>query len=380
MLAAQDKRLADIEDGIDKNLTPRSVALTGWKAATQVTITRTETMAKNVVGVLPGSDPLADETVVIGAHYDHLGTSSFGSLAGRAAEGKVHYGADDNASGTTGLIELARRFGSMKDRPGRRLVFIAFSGEERGLLGSIHYCREPLFPLEKTVFMLNMDMIGRVVKVKDGEADKDRLVIYGHGTGEGFEKLVDEANKKFDFKLFKQAGGSGPSDHDSFYRKHIPVLFFFTGTHKDYHRPSDTPDKINVEGMKKVADMAEGFVAHFATAKERPVFHATGGGWSDPTEERRSDPARKIPKLSLMPDYTADEDGKGMRIEAVTPGGPAEKGGLKAGDFIIELGGKPVKSTTQYMTAMGAQKAGQEFEIVVMREGKKVTLKVTAKE
>ena len=147
---------------------------------------RTEFKVKNVVGVLEGKGPLADETVVIGAHYDHVGYGTFGSLGGKDAKGKIHYGADDNASGTTGLIELARRFGAMKDRQGRRIVFIAFTAEERGLYGSIHYCKEPLFPLEKTAAMINMDMIGRTKPVP---ADwlgiwgkKDRLVVYGTGT------------------------------------------------------------------------------------------------------------------------------------------------------------------------------------------------------
>jgi hypothetical protein len=241
-----------------------------------------------------------------------------------------------------------------------------------------------VFPLDKTVFMLNMDMIGRSVKVKDGAVEKDRLVIYGHGTADGLEELIDAANKTFNFKLFKIPGGSGPSDHDSFYRKNIPVLFFFTGTHRDYHRPSDTPDKLNIPVMMKVVDMAEGFVDHFATVAERPKFQQTKGGWEDPTAEKKDPHAGaikgKMPKLSLMPDYTADEDGKGMRIESVTPGGPAEKGGLKAGDLVIELAGKPIKNTTQYMQALQAHKAGQELEMVILRDGMKVTLKVTPRE
>lgn len=378
LFAGRDKTLAGIEEAIDKDLTPRSCPLAGWTAAAEVTLTRTT--AKNVVGVLPGSGPLADETVVIGAHYDHLGTSSFGSLLGTAGEGKVHFGADDNASGTTGLIELARRFGAMNDRVGRRLVFIAFSGEERGLLGSMHYCREPLFPLEKTVFMLNMDMIGRMKAVKDGAAEKGRLVVYGHGTADGLEAVVDEANRAGGFKLFKLPGGSGPSDHDSFYRKKIPVLFLFTGTHPDYHRPSDTPDKINVAGMRQVTDLAERLAAHFATAPDRPTYRETKDRWRDPTEDKPVHDAAvggKMPKLRLLPDYTADEEGKGMRVEAVTAGGPAEKGGLKAGDLIVEFAGKPVKNATQYTNVLSSLKPGKQVEVVVLRDGNRVTLKVT---
>ena len=382
MLASQDKKLTDLEEAIDKDNAPRSLALTGWSATGEVTITKQETNARNVVGVLEGSGPLAEETVVVGAHYDHLGTGQQqGSLGGAAARGKVHFGADDNGSGTTGLMELARRYGAMKDRVGRRIVFIAFSGEELGLLGSVHYCKEPTFPLDKTAFMLNMDMIGRSIEVDDGGKMKDRLVVYGHGTGEGFEKYIDDTNKKYDFKLFKIPGGLGPSDHDSFYRKKIPVMFFFTGTHKDYHRPTDTPDKINVRAMKKVTDMAETVMTHFATEPERPKYLVARGGWEDPTEERRGTPApsasrAKMPKLGIMPGNYEEED-KGVLVEEVSPGGAAEKAGLKAGDLIIDIGGKPVKNINGYMTILAGQKAGVEIEVTVMRKKEKVTVKAT---
>src|SRR4029077_11422098 len=159
------KGLSETEKLIDGDLTPRSVELTGWTASAEVTVKRTELPCKNVVGYVDGNGPLADETIVPGAHYNHVGAGRFGSR-GFAGQGKIHYGADDNGSGTTGLMELARRFGAMKERQGRRIVFIAFSAEERGLNGSQHYCKEPLFPLEKTVFMLNMDMIGRSIPVE----------------------------------------------------------------------------------------------------------------------------------------------------------------------------------------------------------------------
>ncbi len=246
------KTVADIETLIDKDLKPRSFEIKGWKADAEVTVNRTEYKCKNIVGVLEGAGPLADETIVIGAHYDHVGYGNFGSLGGPGAAGKIHYGADDNASGTTGLIELARRYGAMKNREGRRIVFIAFSAEERGLFGSIHYCKEPIFPLEKTAAMINMDMIGRTKPVAAdwlGIWDKkDRLVVYGTGTGDGFDKLVDTATGKVEFKVSKLATGTGPSDHDSFYRKKVPVLFLYTGTHGEYHRPTDVPETISVPG------------------------------------------------------------------------------------------------------------------------------------
>src|SRR5262249_39723377 len=150
----------------------------------------------------------------------------------------IHHGADDNASGTTTLIELARRFGQTPDREGRRLVFIAFSGEELGLYGSVHYCKEPLYPLEETAAMLNLDMVGRLRP--DADSGKDKLIVYGTGTAKTFDDLIETLNKKYDFKLQKVRTGTGPSDHASFYVKKVPVFFFFTGDHGDYHRPSDT--------------------------------------------------------------------------------------------------------------------------------------------
>jgi hypothetical protein len=371
------RSVGDLETLIDKDLKPRSFLIPGWSCDAQVTVDRKEFTAKNIVGVLEGAGPLADETVVIGAHYDHVGYGTFGSLGGAAARGKIHYGADDNASGTTTLMELARRFGAMKDRQGRRLVFIAFSGEERGLYGSIHYCKEPLFPLSKTAAMINLDMVGRTKPVPSDwlglAPHQDRLVVYGTGTAEGFARLVQETGEQADFKLSTLAAGTGPSDHDSFYRKKVPVLFLYTGTHGEYHRPTDVPELINVPGMKKVADFVERLVKHLAT-EEKPKFQATKDPWRDPTESKTSRP--QGPRIGFRPGNYESEDG-GVLVEGVTPGGPAEKGGVKDGDVIVEIGGKPVKNIGGYMTAMSTQKAGMAVNVVVLRKGQKVSLKVT---
>lgn len=372
------KSIADLETLIDKDLKPRSFAIHGWKIDATVTVNRSDFHIKNVVGVLEGSGPLANETVVLGAHYDHVGYGTFGSLGGAAARGKIHYGADDNGSGTTTLLELARRFGAMKDRQGRRLVFIAFSGEERGLHGSIYYCNHPLFPLDKTVAMINMDMVGRTKPVPSDwlgiAPQKDRLVVYGTGTGDGFAKLVEQVGSKADFKITTLASGTGPSDHDSFYRKHVPVLFLYTGTHNEYHRPTDVPEKINVPGMKKVADFVQALTERL-TIQPKPQFHAVRDPWFDPTEARA--PSRpQGPRLGIRPGNYESEDG-GVLVDGVTPGGAAEKGGVKDGDIIVEIGGKPVKNIGGYMTAMSGQKAGTPLDVVVLRKGQKVTLKVT---
>lgn len=382
LLASAKKNLRDLETGIDEDQKPRSSPLPGWNAHAVITVVRPKIPAKNVVGVLEGSGPLADQTIVIGAHYDHLGTGEYGSLGGQPAKGQVHYGADDNASGTTGLIELARRFAATGNRTGRRIVFIAFSGEEIALLGSRHYVDHPLFPLDKTAFMLNMDMIGRVTEVEDGSSDsgakvlRDRLVIYGTGTAEGLDALVDRTTKPLDFKILKVPGGTGPSDHDSFYRKKIPVLFFFSGTHRDYHRPSDTPEKINLPGLKKVVDLVEVLARHYADAPIAPKYLVTKGGWSDPTDPNPRPARMNMPKLGVMPGNYEAEDG-GVLVDDVSPGGAAEKGGIRKGDIIIEIAGKPVKNIGGYMNAMSTQKAGKTIDVIVLRKQDKVTVKVT---
>ncbi len=374
LAASKQKSLKEIEEAINANLKPQSFAIKGWKVDAEVTVDRKEVKVKNVIGVLEGAGPLKDETVVIGAHYDHVGYGTFGSAGGPAARGKIHYGADDNASGTTGLMELARRFGAIKNRQGRRIVFIAFSAEEIGLVGSQFYCKEPLFPLDKTVAMINMDMIGRTKPVP---ADwlglfgkKDRLVVYGTGTSDGFAELVRETNKKLDFKLSTIAAGTGPSDHDSFYRKRIPVLFLYTGTHGEYHKPTDIPEKIDVPGMKKTTDFAERLLGHVAAQESPPKYLVVKEPWRDPTDAPRGPMG---PRLGILPDYTYE--GEGLRLEGVTPGGVAEKAGLKDGDVIVEVAGKATPNIGAYMTAMGAQKLGTNIDIVVDRKGKKLTLK-----
>lgn len=372
------KSIADLETLIDRDLKPRSFEIKGWTAEADVTVERTEFKCKNVVGYLEGAGPLADETIVLGAHYDHVGYGNFGSLGGQTARGKIHFGADDNASGTTGLLELARRYGAMTNRQGRRLVFIAFSAEERGLYGSIHYCKEPLFPLEKTAAMINMDMIGRASLV-NGDwlgigPKKERLVVYGTGTGDYLARLVADCGEKCDFKFSTLAAGTGPSDHDSFYRKKVPVLFLYTGTHGEYHRPTDVPEKINVPGMKRVVDFVQLLADDLLTRETRPKYQVTRDPWSDPTQPRVTRP--QGPRLGVRPGNYESEDG-GVLVEGVTPGGPAEKGGIKDGDIIIEIAGKPVTNIGGYMTAMSTQKPGNPIDVVVLRKGTKLTLKVT---
>lgn len=379
MLQSQQQSLAAWEKAVDTDLRPRSFPLEGWTLQAAVHVERTEYKCKNIVGVLEGSGPLSHETIVIGAHYDHIGYGTIGSLGGANARGKIHYGADDNASGTSGLIELAYRFAAQPQRQGRRLLFIAFSAEERGLYGSLHYCREPIYPLETTALMVNMDMIGRARLVPAdwlGWEKKERLLVYGVGTGTGLESLVHQANGNPGLVLRTLAAGTGPSDHDSFYRKRIPVLFLYTGTHGDYHRPSDKADTLNYEGMAQVVDFAERLIQAAANLPEKPKFQVTREVWRDPTDPRAQAPSRtQMPRLGIRPGNYESEDG-GVLVDGVTPGGPAEKAGIKEGDRIIAIAGENIKNISTYMTVMSRQKSGSPLEVTILRQNQRLTLRV----
>jgi hypothetical protein len=371
-----DKSLRDLEADIDREVRSRSMLLPGWTAALDVRVTRPQLAVKNIVGVVEGRGPLAKETVVVGAHYDHLGYGgrNSGSLARDQKTPAIHHGADDNGSGTTTLIELARRLGKLQGHEGRRIVLIAFSGEEEGLLGSEFYCKHPLFPLEDTVAMLNMDMVGRVRQ--DMTSHKEKLIVYGTGTEKSFAGMIDRFNQKYDFQIQKVPGANMPgerssSDHASFYRVNVPVLFFFTGNHPDYHRPTDTADKINVTGMRKVADFVEELTHHLDTVAERPRYVKVAA--PAPSHGGAGVGGPRV-RIGILPDYGDDQEG--VLLSGAADGGPAAKAGLKEGDRIVELGGKPVKNIEVYMVLLGSLKKGEPVDVGILREGKKVMVKV----
>ena len=326
--------------------------------------------SSNVVGLLKGSDArLAAEYVVIGAHYDHLGLGGSESLAQRP-EGEIHHGADDNASGTSALIELARVIAKDRALVKRSILFIAFGAEEEGLLGSAAYTKNPVVPLVSTVAMINMDMIGRL-------RDKS-LTIGGVGTSPAWKSLLAMSNllsinsapspELQRFKLSLGEDGFGPSDHQSFYVRDIPVLFFFTGTHDDYHKPSDTADKINVEGIIGIAEFVRGIAVAVANEPERIAFTRVK------VETRPSGRGFRV-YLGTVPNYSDQSDG--MKLDGVRPGSPAERAGLKAGDFIVKLGSVPIKNVYDYTYALGELKAGEEIDVHIRRDGREMTLKLT---
>jgi len=328
--------------------------------AKEVTLTtdvvRAEVPAYNVIGVLEGSDPiLRKENIIIGAHYDHLGRGGEGSLAPKS--GEIHHGADDNASGTAGLIELARLFSAQRPKLKRTLIFIAFGGEEEGLLGSNYYVNHPLAPLANTVGMINMDMIGRM---------KDRkLIIGGVGTAKEWRQFIEPEKS---FALTLNEDGVGPSDHSSFYLKQVPVLFFWTGTHNDYHKPSDTWDKINYPDEAKILGFVARLVKDIDGADKR-LTYTTAKSDSAP----RAGGFRVY--LGTIPNYADTNDG--MLLDGVREDSPAAKAGLKAGDRIVKIGNRDVKNVYDYTYALGEMKAGQEYVFEIVRGGEKLTLRVT---
>jgi hypothetical protein len=356
-----DADLEQIEQTISRVRKPQSQALTGWKASFAVRIKRGDTMLRNVIGVLEGKGRLANETIVIGAHYDHLGWWSRSSL-GNLRKPAIHHGADDNGSGTTSVLELARRFAAQPDRVGRRLVFITFSGEELGLNGSVYYCKNPLFPLSSTAAMYNLDMVGRLRN--DTDTGLGKVLTEGSGTAKAFPPLLERLANDHKFKLTNKASGFGPSDHDSFCRKKVPVLFVWTGYHDDYHRPSDTADKIDIAGMRRIVDFSEEAVTALATMA-RPEYVEV----KSPTR-----PTTMGPRMGIRPDYS--DEGEGVLLGGVAEGQPAAKAGMKEGDRIVEIGGKPVKGLESYMEIMATQQKGATIEVTVVRGKQRTKLQV----
>ena len=358
--ASLKKSLSDLEAEIDKELKPQSIVLADWKAEGQASVELIKTEVKNVVAVIEGQGELAEETVVIGAHYDHVGYGGQNSLAPGVKD--VHNGADDNGSGTVSLIELARRFGARKEPLKRRLVFIAFTAEESGLIGSDRYCKEPLFPLDKTIAMINMDMVGRL---KD-----EKLIVYGTGTSPHWKAELERLNVASKFEMVMKPEGFGPSDQSSFYAKKIPVLHFFTGTHSEYHRPGDDWNLINYDGMARVVDMVEQVTLETVNTPEKPQYVEVKG--SGDQAQTRSGGSR--PYFGSIPDL--GNETPGYALSGVAGGGPADKAGIKAADVIVELGKNKITNLDDFDLALRKFKPGEEVEVIVLRKGERVTLKV----
>ena len=352
--------LAALKERIDRDETPASIALPGFRVSLNVSLERITKKTANVVGMLLGSDPVLKESaVVIGAHYDHLGLGHYGTRDA-STEGQIHHGADDNASGTAVVLEVARRLSAAAQRPPRTVIFALFTGEELGLYGSRHYVNHPPLPLRSTRAMINLDMVGRM---KGNE-----VIASGMDTAQEFRSIVAEAAKKANVDIKASSRRGGGSDHTSFQMKEVPALHFFTGIHKDYHRPSDTWDKLNLEGMARVADLALAAVEEIATGK-RPLLFVRAAAPSAPAESREGYGSY----LGTIPDFAESE--KGVRLAGVQAGSPAARAGLREGDVIIRLAEMPVESLEDLASALRRRKPGEEVPIVILREGRQVTLK-----
>jgi len=319
-----------------------------------------ELPTQNVAAVVRGSDPaLRDEFVILGAHFDHLGRSAFGALDPEAVNA-IHNGADDNASGTAAVIELARLL--RRNPPKRSVMFVTFSGEELGLLGSQYFVEHAPVPLEKVRAMLNFDMVGRM--------QEDRLIVYGVATARELNDIVARANADAPLRLTATGDGFGASDHSSFYAKNLPVLHFFTNVHEDYHKATDDADKVNALGIARVVALAERVTREIADRPQPLTFVRTVA--SAPKSSRENTSAY----LGSIPDMGATEV-KGVRLTGVRAESPADKAGLKAGDIIVEFAGKPVSDLYAYTDALYAQNPGDTVDVVVMRGTERMTVKVT---
>jgi Peptidase family M28/PDZ domain/PA domain len=368
MLAGSGLKLVEAQAFIEDAGRPHSVALRDSVTLT-VSLKRTRANTRNVVGWLPGRD--TTRTLVVGAHYDHLGYGGESSLSPDASS--PHVGADDNASGTAALLGLACALRSEArggKPPEHNLVFAAFTGEESGLIGSSHFVDDPTRPIESVEAMINFDMVGRL---RD-----DRLMIMGAGTAQEFGALLDNVNRagaakgaKGAFTLRTSSDGYGPSDHSSFYKRDIPVLMLFTGAHADYHKPSDTWDKINVSGLERVTKFATALVE---TLDARPRVQYVRAK-ADSSTGRIAGGGGYGAYLGTIPDYMQTEGG--VLLSGVRTGSPADSAGLKGGDVIVRFDGIRVDNIYDYTFALRSRKPGQKVHITVKRAGADVDLLAT---
>jgi hypothetical protein len=360
LLKSEGFDLAELQEEIDKNKSPKSFVLGNAKATLSTNINEVKAKGNNVAGYIEGSDPvLKNEYVVVGAHFDHLGWGIDGSLY-RGDEPMIHNGADDNASGTTGLLEIAEKVAANKELFKRSVVFIAFNAEELGLLGSAHTVNNFPVDIKNVSAMFNMDMIGRL-------NDEKSLTIIGAATSSIWKDLLEESNT-YNFVLKLNDDGWGGSDHQSFTLKEVPVLFFFTGVHEDYHKPSDDWDKINYEGEKQVTDFVYNILEKTSGLETRPDYVKVersapkgGGGYA------------KV-YVGTIPEF--GWNGEGFKLGGVSEGGPAQKAGLQGGDIMIQFGDKKVANIYDFMYGMNDHKPGDTVKVKVLRNGEEMEFDV----
>ena len=337
----------EIEKLIDSNLEPISQPLKDWSCEFKSAFPIKQTETSNIIGIIEGEGPNADETIVIGAHYDHLGMGAYGSRAGGRRE--IHNGADDNATGTAAVIELARRFNSRDKKPGRRMVFICFTAEEMGLLGAIHYCENPIFPLDSTAAMVNFDMIGWL---RD-----EQLTLYNWNTSPQLDPIFEAANEGMGFDLKKPIQAFGGSDHLPFNERGVPNMVIHTGTNPVYHTPEDDFDAINCEGALRVIDYSERVVDMLAELESKPTFGK--------------------PKPFRLGVMIEEADGQ-IKIDGVSEDSIAEKAGILKGDILLSVDGEAMENRRN-LVRMLRRDRGKTVEMKIKRGDEEVTLEVELK-
>ena len=353
--------MADVQKAIDSSRAPMSFDYTGGMSQIICDLDHVKAETSNVIGLLEGSDPvLKNEYIVIGGHMDHLGDGlKYGSLS-ETHTAEIHNGADDNASGVAGVLELAEYFSANKRDLKRSILFMTFSGEEAGLIGSAYFTKSDLMKKYNVVSMINLDMVGRLTD--------NKLTIGGTGTSSIWQGLLDSLNKTYNFAAAYNKDGFGPSDHASFYAKEVPVLFFFTGLHKDYHKPSDDWQFINADGEAKILNMVASIVNYVGSLPNKPDYLKA-------TEEKKETNMGFRVTMGLIPDYSSTKEG--LELSGVKSGGVAEKAGLMAGDVITKLGQYEIKNIYDYTDALTKFKPGEETEVTYLRGTESKTVKIT---
>lgn len=358
--------IEELEIEINKSLSSQSFETKSVVNATSEIIYK-KVKTQNVVVTLEGKDPiLKNEYILLGGHYDHLGLGGEFTSSRQPDTIAVHNGADDNASGIASLIEIAELLADNKDSLKRSIIIMAFGAEEIGILGSKHFTANPVIPLEQIKAMINIDMIGRLKESKD-------LLIGGVGTSIEGEELLNNLINNEDLELSFSYNGLGPSDHAAFYTENIPVFFFSTGAHEDYHTPNDDIQGINFEGLQAVSEFIGDLTFELINRESKLTFKEAG-------PKKKAGPTRgtKV-KLGIMPNFGKSEN-NGLRVDGVTPGGPADLGGIEKGDVIVAIAEKPISNIYEYMARMGTLKPGARTTVEVIRNGENIILIIQLEE
>lgn len=375
LAAANAPALETLQNQIDQSQTPASALLPSATISGAVELIRDESSVRNVVAYLPGTGPNANEYVVVGAHYDHIGRGGFGSMAG---SGQIHNGADDNASGTTALIQLAENL-ALAGRQNRSVIFVAFTLEESGLIGSRNFVNKSPVPLNSIVAMLNLDMVGRVTN--------EHVYVGGSGTADAFASILSEIDVLSPIEIHDMGkGGRGPSDHMNFSTKKIPVLFFFSGMHPDYHAPGDDAEKVNFKGIAQVVDLSFNLVQRLCQMPRQTYVDKYDSNGPDVNVLAGEEPRRQAapearemiepdrPRLGIVPDYTSAGSSEGVLISGVSDNTTAQAAGLKGGDIITQLNSTRIKTLEDIVEFINQAKVGDKVAIGVLREGKPMIL------